>query len=86
MLVMSFIVHIFVALFICSHIPFAWLLNDFTEAYSYLWMAVYVTAHRCACRLKKSDLTSGYHAKDIKESSSTFLYASTLPLPTSPHL
>ena len=28
MLAMSFIVHIFVALFICSPIPFIWLLND----------------------------------------------------------
>ena len=42
MLVMSFIVHIFVALFICSRIHFVCLLNDFTEVYSYLWMAVYV--------------------------------------------
>ena len=41
MLVMLFIVHIFVALFICSRIPFVWLLNDFTEVYSYLLMAVY---------------------------------------------
>ena len=40
MLVMSFTVHIFVALFICSRMPFVYLLNDFTEVYSYLWMAV----------------------------------------------
>ena len=42
MLVMSFIAHIFVALFICSRIPFVCLLHDFTEVYSYLWMAVYI--------------------------------------------
>ena len=43
MLVMSFIVYIFVALFICSRIPFVCLLNNFTEVYSYLWMAVYLS-------------------------------------------
>ena len=44
---MSFIVHIFVALFICSRIPSVWLLNDFTEVYSYLWMAVYIQSYKC---------------------------------------
>ena len=46
---MSFIVHIFVVLFICFRIHFVCLLNVFTEVYSYLWMAVYlvtlVTVH-----------------------------------------
>ena len=41
MLVTSYIVHIFVALFICFRISFVCLLNDFTEVYSYLLMAVY---------------------------------------------
>ena len=41
MLVMPFIVHIFVDLFICSRIPFECSLNDFTEVYSKLWIAVY---------------------------------------------
>ena len=41
MLVMSFMVHIFVALFGCFRIHFVLLLNDFTEVYSYLWMTVY---------------------------------------------
>ena len=41
MLVMSLIVHIFVALFICFRIPFVCFLKYFTEVYSYLWMAVY---------------------------------------------
>ena len=31
----------FVTLFVCLRIPFVCLLNDFTEVYSYLWMAVY---------------------------------------------
>ena len=44
MLVKAFTVHIFFALFICSRIPFVCLLNDFTEVYSYLWMAVYFLA------------------------------------------
>ena len=34
--------HIFVAVFICSRIPFVCLLNDLTEVYSYLWMTVYI--------------------------------------------
>ena len=42
MLVMSFIMHVFVALAICILTPFVCLLNDFTEVYSYLWMAVYI--------------------------------------------
>ena len=42
MLVMYFIVHFFGALFVCLRIPFVCLLNDFTEVYSYLWMAVYM--------------------------------------------
>ena len=42
MLVMSFIVHIFVALFICFRIPFVCALNNFTEVYSYLWKTVYI--------------------------------------------
>ena len=46
MLVTSFIVHIFVVLFICFHIPFICLLNDFTEVYNYLWMAVYIRSSR----------------------------------------
>ena len=41
MLVMSFIVHMFVALFICLRIPFVCLLNDLTEVYTHLWMAEY---------------------------------------------
>ena len=41
MIVMSFIVHISVALLICFRIRFICLLNDFTEVYSYLWIAVY---------------------------------------------
>ena len=32
----------FVTLFVCLRIPFVCLLNDFTEVYSYLWMAVYI--------------------------------------------
>ena len=31
----------FVALFICLRIPFVCLLNDLTEVYTNLWMAVY---------------------------------------------
>ena len=42
MLVMSFIEQKFVALFVSFRIPFVCLLNDFTEVYSYLWMAVYI--------------------------------------------
>ena len=42
MLVMSFIVHMFVVLFSYFCIPFVCLLNDFTEVYSYLLMAVYI--------------------------------------------
>ena len=36
------IMNIFVALYICFRTPFVCLLNDFTEVYSYLWMAVYM--------------------------------------------
>ena len=42
MLVMELIMHIFVALFICFRTRFVCLLNNFTEVYSYLWMAVYM--------------------------------------------
>ena len=42
MLVMSFIMHIFAALFICFRTPFVCLLNNFTELYSYSRMAMYV--------------------------------------------
>ena len=41
MLVMASVVHIFLASFICFHIPSVCLLNDFAEVYSDLWMAVY---------------------------------------------
>ena len=42
MLAMSFIMHIFVGLFSCFRTTFVYLMNEFTEVYGYLWMAVYV--------------------------------------------